>query len=1073
MKKERPVSFPPFRLDKVNQQLWHGSHPIELRRKTFLVLQYLVEHPGRLVTKEELRNAVWPNVYVSDTVLKVCIRELRRVLGEHPAAPRFIETIHGRGYRFIGQKQGDRFQEFVGENQKTKTQGSLKARGERPKGPPLLLLSSRQSAAYSLAQHLVLDARDWRSPTHGPQYFTPTLVGRESELAQLHGWLAQALSGERQFVFVSGEPGIGKTTLVDAFLSRMARQELSNGQREVGDGGQKIEIDAQTLSNAQSLRPSLWIARGQCIAHYGVAEPYLPVLDALSRVCREPGHEWLITHLSHYAPLWLAQMPSLLSPADRKNLQRELVGASRERMLREITEALEALTRATPLIFVLEDLHWSDSATLDLLSFLARRREPARLLVIGTHRPMEIIAKDHPLEEVKRELHMHRHCQELPLPRLTANALAHYLTQRFPDNLFPLFLPQWLHQHTSGNPLFLVNIVDSLVTRGVIMQRDNQWMLASDFELAPFDIPTDLQAVIEEQSDHVSPEEAQVLQAASVAGMEFSTALVAAALNSDIGAVEKSCEGLAQRQLFLSRRGLSEWSDGTLATCYGFLHVLYQRAWYKRLTPARRVQWHRAVGGRLETAYGERAHEIAAELAVHFEHGRDPHRTVHYLRQRAENAGRCGSFREAQEHLLKGLELLKALPDSPERRQQELVLQTQLGLIIQAYKGPAAPEAERAFAQARKLCQQIGEPAQLFHVLRGLSGLYQVRGELWKAQELAEQCLSLAEQLQNSALLTAAHSVLGVVLALHGELISARMHLEQGLTLHDYRQPALHSDSDTFFAAYHTLSCHSFIAFILLGLGYPDQALKKTQESLLLAQAQSHPFSLTWTIYRAAEIHLARQEWSLAQERAEAVITLATEYGFLQWQAMGVMLRGAAQVAQGQEEEGLIQLQQGLAIYQDTGAEAGRPFYLALLAKAYWQAGQYDKGYCTLDEALHIAHKNGQCLADAHLHWLKGELTLQKEARDWGFETDPLPSRIPNATEQKAEEYFQKAIEIAQNKNAKWLELHVTMSLCQLWRQQGKKDEARQVLSEIYSWFTEGFDTVLLQEAKKLLKALV
>mgnify|MGYP003341807333 CR=1 FL=1 len=210
------------------------------------------------------------------------------------------------------------------------------------------------------------------------------------------------------------------------------------------------------------------------MAHYGAVEPYLPILDALSRLCREPGHEWLITHLHQYAPLWLAQLPSLLSPADRKSLQRDLMGASRERMLREITEALEALTRETPLVLALEDLHWSDFATLDLLAFLARRREAARLLVIGTYRPTAPNSQSASLEEVKRELQMHKNCQHLLLPLLTEEAASEYLQLRFPNNAFPPTLPHWLHQHTSGNPLFLVNVSEHLAERHLITQSDGQ-----------------------------------------------------------------------------------------------------------------------------------------------------------------------------------------------------------------------------------------------------------------------------------------------------------------------------------------------------------------------------------------------------------------------------------------------------------------------------------------------------------------------------------------------------------------------------------------------------------------------
>jgi len=356
------------------------------------VLRYLIEHPGRLVTRDELRQAVWPDTYGSERAPKQCIRELRDVLGDDVAAPRFIETIARRGYRFIGQ------------------------------------LSSQLSvASYQQA--------DWgtRSPAASlrPQLPIPTLVGREAELTQLHNALAQALGGERQVVFVTGEPGIGKTTVVDAFIAGL------------------------------TARPGLWIGQGQCVEHYGAGEPYQPMLGALGRLGhREAGGERLIELLGRYAPTWLAQMPALVGEAELEALQRKVQGATQERMLREMAEALEVLTAERLLVLWLEDLQWSDAATLDLLAAVAQRREPARLLLIGTYRPVEVIVHSHPLKRIKQELHQHRQCQELPLTGLSEGAVAEYLATRFAASPFPPALVRLIHQRTEGNPFFLVTLVD-------------------------------------------------------------------------------------------------------------------------------------------------------------------------------------------------------------------------------------------------------------------------------------------------------------------------------------------------------------------------------------------------------------------------------------------------------------------------------------------------------------------------------------------------------------------------------------------------------------------------------------
>ncbi|MBI3801569.1 MAG: AAA family ATPase [Deltaproteobacteria bacterium] len=1006
MEIEKRLIFGLFHLDIENERLWRGEEARKLTFKSFAVLRYLGERPGRLVTKDELFGAVWPETVVEDVALATCIWEIRKALGDDPRKPQFLETVHRRGYRFIAPV--------------TPT-------------PPV------HRSPFTV-QGLKLE------PTPDPQSPIPNFVGRETELAQLQRWFEKALQGERQIVFVTGEPGIGKTTLVEAFLERIASD------------------------------PTLWIARGQCVAHYGVGEAYLPILEALKRLCREPGREHLITLFRQLAPTWLLQMPSLLDPTSRQELRRETVGTTRECMLRELTDVAGALTTETPLVLVLEDLHWGDYSTLDFLSHLAWRQEPARLLLIGTYRPVEVTASGHPLKIVKQELQTHGQCEELSLNFLSEAAVAEYLTTRFTVGAHgqqssqaeaaPLReLARLVHQCTDGNPLFMVNVVNNLLAQGFIIQAEREWSIQGDLEVMKSRIPENLRQIIEQQIDRLSKEEQEALEAASVAGMEFSAAAVAAGLEIETIQAEERCEGLARRQQFLQSREFSEWPDGTVAACYGFIHALYHNVLYERITAGKRAQLHQQIGEREEKGYSDRVQEIAGELAVHFERGRDYRRVVQYLGQAAENAGQRGGYREATGHLTKGIALLKALPDTAKRTQQELVLQTRLGLALQVDKGVAAPEAERAYARARELCQQGGEPLQLFHLLRGLHSVHQVRGEWQKAHELAEQCLGLAQQLQDSALLIAAHSMLGTVLASLGELVPARAHIEQGIALYDPdKYPPLPGGSPSF-ATYYAMYCLVQVAPILLGLGYPDQALKRNQEALTLAQEQSHPYLLTLAVYGAAELHLIRQEWHLSRDRAEAVLSLATTHGFTQWIAMGTILRGAALAEQGQIAEGMAQIRQGLVAYQATGAECGQSFYLALLARAYRKAGQVEEGLTMVEEALAAACKNGQRLQEAWLYWLKGELTLQQ------CKVQGAKCKVDNP-QLAAEECFRNAIATAQRQSAKWLELRATVSLSRLWQQQGKYAEARQMLAEIYGWFTEGFATVDLLEANVLLEQL-
>ena len=358
MPDQRILIFEPFCLDVGNEQLWRVQEVIHLTHKAFAVLHYLAEHAGQLVTKDELLEVVWPQTHVSEAALAVCIREIRQTVGDNPRTPRFIETVHGRGYRFMA----------------TVTIADRLPASPFPLVPP--------------------------SPP-------PLLVGREAECAQMQRWWAQALRGERQVGFVTGEAGIGKTTLVEAFIARAAGEE------------------------------ALWIGHGQCIEQYGIGDAYLPVLEALRRLCRGPAGQRFIALLGQYAPSWLVQMPTLLGAAELDALQRRGLGATHERMLRELAEAMEALTATRPLILVLEDLHWSDSATLELLACVARRWEKARLLIIGTYRPMDVLVRAHPLRAVMQELQRHGQCEELPLAYLTEAGVAAYLAARYAGQPLP------------------------------------------------------------------------------------------------------------------------------------------------------------------------------------------------------------------------------------------------------------------------------------------------------------------------------------------------------------------------------------------------------------------------------------------------------------------------------------------------------------------------------------------------------------------------------------------------------------------------------------------------------------
>jgi DNA-binding winged helix-turn-helix (wHTH) protein/tetratricopeptide (TPR) repeat protein len=701
---EHPINFGPFCLDLLNERLRRGSQTISLRPKTFAVLRYLLEHPGQLVTKEGLLDAVWPETYVSDVVLKVCIREIREVLGDDPKVPQYIETVHRRGYRFIGQIADCGLQ--IADSKPSDASGpSIRHQPPATDWPPA---SDQLQSAIRHRQSAI------------------NLVGRQAELAQLQRWLEKSVRGQRHVVFVTGEPGIGKTTLVEAFLE-------------------------------QASAAGLGVARGQCLEQFGAGEAYLPVLEALGRLCREPGRERLIALLGQYAPMWLVQMPSLISVADRERLQKEIFGATPERMLREMAEAVEALTAESPLVLGLEDLHWSDNATLDLITSLARRQGPARLLVIGTYRPTEVILSQHPLKAVRQELQMHGQCKELPLEFLTEAAVAEYLTRRFPGHRFPVELAGLIHQRTDGNPLFMVNMVDYLLAQGILVERDGQWRLEGQLEEVKVGVPEGIQQMIEKQIDRLTPEQQRVLEAASVAGVEFSAAAVAAALEEEVDQIEACCEGLGRGGQFLRPTGVIEWPDGTVAARYCFTHSLYHSVWYQRVAKARRIRLHKRIGERMEVVFGNRAGEIAAELAMHFEHGRDYRRAVWYLRHAAENATRRYANREAIDCLTRALELVGRLPPA-ERSGLHMHVLEQRGLVRRS-----GGDMEGAAKDFEALAAFAGEQGRV--EVQVIALLYLGNALLWVDRErcltVGEQAVEISRQLNDELLRAHARGYLG------------------------------------------------------------------------------------------------------------------------------------------------------------------------------------------------------------------------------------------------------------------------------------------------------------------------
>lgn len=481
---------------------------------------------------------------------------------------------------------------------------------------------------------------------------------------------------------------------------------------------------------------------------------------------------------------------------------------------------------------------------------------------------------------------------------------------------------------------------------------------------------------------------------------------------------------------------------------YFFRHALIQDAAYTSLLRSVRQHYHQQIAQLFEKQFPDIIALQPEGVAHHYTEAGLGEQAVPYWLQAGQQAVQRSANVEAVGHLTKGLEVLMTGPDTPERMQQELMLHVTRGAPLVATKGFADPAVEQAFTRLREICRQMGDPTHLFPILFRLRAYYMVRGELDTSRELGEQLVQLAEAEQDPGLLVEAQYALGATLFYQSEFATAQERLEQAAALYDREQHGAHAflyGQDPGVASLTTE------ALTLWLCGYPDRAVKKSQEAIALAQDVSHPFSLAFAWAYAALFCQLRGEAQACQERADAAISLSAEQGFPFWLALGTILRGWSLAEQGQEEEGVALLRRGLAAYQATGAELARSHFLSLLVDAHAKAGQTEDGLTAVAEAVEAAQKIGERVADAELQRLKGELTRQ------------------SGDAAEAQACFQKAIDIAREQEAKSWELRAATSLARLWKQQGRITEARELLTPVYGWFTEGFDMADLKDAKALL----
>jgi TOMM system kinase/cyclase fusion protein len=838
------------------------------------------------------------------------------------------------------------------------------------------------------------------------------LVGRERELSLLLERWEQAKEGIGHVVLLGGEAGIGKSRMVQVLKERIAAE------------------------------PQAWLTECRCSPYHQNTILY-PVVELFEQTIlqfdRDDSPEEKLNKVEAFLvryglpldetvplfatflsiPLGESYSPLSITPKQQK-----------ERTINTLIDILIRRASQQPVLFVVEDLHWADASSLELLDLLIDRGPVSRLFTLFTFRP----AFTPPWTG-------RSHLTYMTLNRLTPKQVSD-MVQHIAAKPLPAQVMGQIVDKTDGVPLFVEELTKMVLESGLLREQEERYELAGP--LPPLAIPATLHDSLMARLDRLSAVK-EVAQLGATLGREFPYELLQAVSPLNEDTLQRSLAQLVDAEM-LYQRGLPPQAT------YLFKHSLIRDTAYESLLRSRRQQYHQQIATAIEKRFPEIV-EIQPELvAHHYTAAGLSEPAIPYWLKAGQQAAKRSANVEAINHLSQGLELIKNLPETPERVQQELALQLSLGQALIASIGYGVPEVGTTFNRARELCLKLGETPQLFPALRGLAMFYFLRAEMQTARELGERILNIAQSSQDPSFLIEAHLVLGMILFHMGELVPSFEHLERGLALYE---PQQHRELAFVYGRDPVVQCLDYMSWILFDLGYPDQALEKREEALKLAHQLAHPYSLVIALLWSAWSYHFRREASAVQEQAEAVIALCTEHNFPVWLGAGIILRGWSLAEQGEIEKGIAQMREGIAGWRAAGSETGVPKMHSILAEMLGKAGQIDEGLALLTEALATMERTNEHWGDAEAHRIKGELMLMQ-----------------GADEAEVEACYHQAIEVARRQQARLRELRATVSLSRLWQKQGKTEEAGQMLQEIYDWFTEGFDTKDLKEAKSLLEEL-
>ncbi|MBI3799109.1 MAG: AAA family ATPase [Deltaproteobacteria bacterium] len=862
------------------------------------------------------------------------------------------------------------------------------------------------------------------------------LVGRDHEYGLLHERWDRVKDGEGQVVLLSGEPGIGKSRLVEALKETVEHE-----------GAGCLELRCSPYAQNSALYPV--IEHVQRVLEFRADDSPETKLEKLQRTLSCHPFPQVDT-----LPL-LAALLSLPHPAGCPPLS-----LSPQKQKEKTQEALVAWlcaeAKQQAVTYAWEDLHWADPSTLELLTLFLNQVPTTRLLAVLTYRP-----------EFTPPWGSHSYLSQLTLSRLGRTQVEVMVEKVTGGKALPVEVVRQIASKTDGVPLFVEEltkmVIESIESVGSIESVESIGSGAHGRATLPLGIPATLHDALMARLDRLGPAK-EIAQVGATLGREFPYQLLQAVSPLNEETLQRGLKQVVEAEL-VYQSGLPPQAR------YLFKHALIQETAYQSLLKSRRQQLHRQVAQVLVEQFPETVETQPELVAHHYTEAGLIAQAIPYWQQAGQHAGQRGANAEAVSQVATGLELLKTLPDTPARTQQELSLQMSLGALRIATHGWASPEVENIYRRAQELCEQTGDTAQVFPVLCSMVAYHAMRAEHQKARALAEELFRVAQEAQDPDLLIQAHHIQGHTLEWIGKYPEARAHLEQGIALY---APQRHRAHTLRYGQDPGVACRVHATHVLWLLGYADQALTRAQEALALTQDLSHAVSVARGFSVMANVHLFRREWSAAQEQGEAGVAFAGEFGLPYAVAQISIMLGAALAGQGHYEEGISKMRQGLAAQRATGGQGLLQFWLAMQLEAYIAAGQFAEGWTVLEEALTIRPTYGDRYWEEEVYRLNGELLLkQSEVRgpESGVPNTQHPIPSPQA-EAEAEACFQHAIGTAREQKTKSLELRATTSLARLWQHQGKRAEAHQLLLEIYHWFTEGFDTPDLQEAKELLQEL-